>query len=109
MELEYEIIKLGRILSDCNDAGSDLWSWLPSYRKAKKCLGGYASNVRPCNADVMREACSFIADACNPSEEHMNSYYLYQCPCGGDCPRVPTDDFPGEGLAKVQDWSMMAK
>lgn len=98
MNLEEEIISLGRTLEDYNNASYDLWTWLPSYRKAKECLGDYASNIRPGHAEIMREACSFIADACAPSEERLNSHYLYQCPCEGDCPREPLEDSSGKSV-----------
>jgi hypothetical protein len=92
MGIEQGIISLGRKLKGYNDAAYDLWTWLPSYRKAKKCLGDYACNIRPGHAEVMREACDFISDACDPSKERLESHYLYQCPCEGDCPKVAKED-----------------
>lgn len=88
MSFESELIDYAHNLEKSRDAASDLWTWLPSYRKAKKCLGDYVCNVRPNTADIMREACDFIADACNPDSERLGSHYLYECPCYGDCPKA---------------------
>lgn len=88
MSFESELIEFAHKLEKSKDAASDLWTWLPSYRKAKKCLGDYAINIQPSNADIMKEACDFIADACNPDAERLASHYLYECPCDGDCLKV---------------------
>jgi hypothetical protein len=87
MSFESELTNFVHQVEKSNDAAYDLWTWLPSYRKAKKCLGDYSCNVRPTNSEVMKEACDFIADNCNPDAERLNSHYLYQCPCNGDCPK----------------------
>lgn len=88
MSFETELSNFVHTLERSNDAAHDLWTWLPSYRKAKKCMGDYAANVKPNNAEIMKEACDFISDGCNPNEDRLTTHDLYQCPCYGDCPKV---------------------
>lgn len=71
------------------DASFDLWTWLPSYKKAQECLGDYAANVRPTPEWVMREACEYLAERCNPSKDKLSDPWgPYGCPCQGDCPKA---------------------
>jgi hypothetical protein len=91
MSFESELLSFAHNIEKSNEAAYDLWTWLPSYRKAKNCLGDYACNVRPNTADIMREACDFIADACNPDAERLATHYLYECSCCGDCPNQASE------------------
>lgn len=88
MSFESELLSFAHKIEKSNDAANDLWTWLPSYRKAKKCLGDYVCEVRPNNTEIMKEACDFIADSCNPDAERLESHYLYQCSCDGHCPKA---------------------
>jgi hypothetical protein len=88
MTLETDLCDFVHQLKNTRDSASDLWTWLPSKRKAEQCLGDYYCNVRPSNSDIMKEACDYIADKCDPSKERLDSHYLYQCPCNGDCPKA---------------------
>lgn len=79
------------------DAAFDLWTWLPSYKQAEACLGDYASEVEPGADWIMKEACSFIAHGCSPTEEQLAQDPCYCCPCEGMCPKTnnsPSTDSP---------------
>lgn len=92
MRFLSELSAFVKEVEDAEDASFDLWTWLPSYRKAKGCLGDYAANVRPSPKDVMKEACQYLADRCNPSQADLDDAMgLYGCPCQGDCPKAPQD------------------
>lgn len=82
-----DIIRFAAELQQNNDASFDLWTWLPSYKKAEECLGDYYSDVQPSIHDVMREATTYIGHKCNPTQEQLDKEYEYQCPCNGDCPK----------------------
>lgn len=88
MNLESEIVSFAHKLERRQDAAYDLWTWLPSYKKAQACLGDYAVNVRPDMALIMQEALQFIADKCSPCQEDLdNPEFIYSCPCYGICPK----------------------
>jgi hypothetical protein len=50
------LIALGETLARERDAAFYLWTWLPSRAAAERAHGDYASEHRPGNADIMREA-----------------------------------------------------
>jgi hypothetical protein len=78
-------------LEGTEDAASDLWTWLPSYKKAQDCLGDYAHNVKPLVKDIILEANHFISHKCGPTEEQLKDWQ-YVCPCQGDCPKNPNPE-----------------
>lgn len=77
------IIALGRELEDQANEAFSLWTWLPSYKAAKAAHGDCADNHTPSVADVLKEACMFIAHGLNPTEEQRaEAGDFYKCPCG---------------------------
>lgn len=92
MSFEGEIMRFAHRLEQNDNAAFDLWTWLPSCKKAEKCLGDYYSEIRPPQYDIMREATQFILDKCAPDEEKLNTHYEYQCPCNGECPKRQNED-----------------
>lgn len=96
--------EMRRLVAQCdsvNEAASDLWTWLPSHKQAEACLGDYAFNVQPGADWIMREACSFIAHKCSPTDEQLTQEPYYQCPCDGMCPKAPADPEPPQVKAPV--------
>lgn len=73
------------------DRAFDLWTWLPSSKKAQKCLGDYYSEMMPDMAEIMEEATLFIASKCNPEPYELEENTIYQCPCDGNCPKQKDD------------------
>lgn len=85
MSLKDDFIRLGKQLEDESNAAFNLWTWLPSYKDSQKGHGDYASEFMPSVADIMNEACCFIADGLNPSEEKIKERgYIYKCTCEED-------------------------
>jgi hypothetical protein len=87
MSFAGDLMRFAHELEQNDNAAFDLWTWLPSYKKAEDCLGDYSSEVRPSQYDIMREATHYIAHGCNPNQEQLDNDYQYQCPCNGDCPK----------------------
>lgn len=50
------IAELARQFAAEDNAAFDLWSWLPSHRRASKAHGDYASEYRPSIASLLYEA-----------------------------------------------------
>lgn len=90
------LISLGRELGETKNAAYDLWTWLPSHKRAVAAHGDYADNYTPSIHDVVREATEFISHDCRPSaEQQTEAGDLYRCPCGDD--HGDTDeDSPGK-------------
>ena len=79
------VISLGHELAEMKNAAHDLWSWLPSHKRAQAAHGDYASNFTPSMRDIMREASEYIAHGCRPTpEQQTHAGDLYRCPCGED-------------------------
>ena len=77
------IISLAHELEAQQNEAYSLWTWLPSYKAAEAAHGDYASNHTPSVADVLKEACMFIAHGLNPSDEQRaEAGDFYKCPCG---------------------------
>lgn len=98
-DLANQIIAFAGDLQRNSDAASDLWTWLPSYKKAQACLGDYAFNVKPPEADIMYEACEYIRrlkDSLRKGGEFTEPDG--ECPCQGECPKfnVPGSSGPSE-------------
>lgn len=89
--LRDEIGRLAHTMDEEDNAASDLWTWLPSYREAEKHHGDYWQEQKPSNADIMNEAAMYLmglkptpeqiaqaaADASEPGQ-------WFACPCGED-------------------------
>lgn len=91
MFVKDAIIRLGEILKDEENAASDLWTWLPSYKAAKAVHGDYANNHRPSTASVLMEAAIFISFLRGFSKDREKEMGLFECPCG-ECERPQTCD-----------------
>lgn len=79
------ITALARELENESNAGFDLWTWLPSYRKAQKHHGDYASEHMPTTANIMDEACEYICllvEGKTPEEIDKMDNEWFDCPCG---------------------------
>lgn len=88
MSFESDLLNFANSLEKNRDAASDLWSWLPSYRKAKDCMGDYCFKVMPSIADIMIEATIYISSIKkNISDDFTIADPYFQCPCLGDCPK----------------------
>jgi hypothetical protein len=89
MSFLTELSSFVKQAEDAENASFDLWTWLPSYKRAQECRGDYAVELRPTPEWVMREACELLADRCNPSEEKLaDPFGMYGCPCQGNCEKV---------------------
>lgn len=88
MSAKFDFISLGEQLSREENAAYDLWTWLPSYREAKKYHGDYADEQRPSTDWVMREASSYFADL-----KYGRLKSVYKCPCDNEFhPDINTED-----------------
>jgi hypothetical protein len=78
-----DLINFARQLSDEDDAAFMLWTWLPSHKVAEKHHGDYASEFRPSNLDVMKEAAMYLGHLKHPdvplTEEEKD--WFETCPC----------------------------
>jgi hypothetical protein len=77
------IIRLGRELSEQDNAAFDLWTHLPSHKAADEHHGDYAAEYRPSVTNVLREAAIFISHKLDPTPEQIKEAGdYYSCPCG---------------------------
>lgn len=89
MKMRQEIIKFAHELERQDNEAFMLWTWLPSYRAAKKHHGDYSDNFTPPISDILTEATMYIAELKDP--EHYKNFpspeharFFEQCPCGED-------------------------
>jgi hypothetical protein len=83
MSIRHEIQALARQFDAEDNAAFDLWSWLPSYKEAKKFHGEYVDQHEPSIADIMKEASIFFSHKMNPTPEQIKEAgEFYKCPCG---------------------------
>lgn len=87
MSFAGDLMRFAHELEQNDNAAFDLWTWLPSHKKAEDCLGDYYIEVQPSQNEIMKEARRYIAHGCNPTQEQLDNDYQYQCPCNGDCPK----------------------
>lgn len=80
MDLKSAIQSFARELDRQDNASYDLWSWLPSYRAAKKHHGDCADEFMPMLSDVLIEATEYIASLVAP--EIAQLMHDVDCPCG---------------------------
>lgn len=96
-DLRDQLISLGHDLGEERNAAFDLWTWLPSYKRAQAGHGDHGSSHFPGVRNVIVEAATFIGDRLHPTpDEVKEAGDLYQCPCGEHHP------LPGEGQAEKQ-------
>lgn len=84
--IKQNLIRLGEVLADENNAAHDLWSWLPSHAVAEAHHGDYASEHCPSNRDVMAEAAMYLAHLKRPEValKTEEKEWFMNCPCGED-------------------------
>jgi hypothetical protein len=84
MNLRNEIQNFAKELEEQDNAAMDLWSWLPSYREAKKYHGDYHHEFQPSIADIMKEASTVFAKTKydEPIIDGDDRQPRFQCPCG---------------------------
>ena len=92
MSLKSELIRFAKELEETDNASFMLWTWLPSYKMARKAHGDYADEHRPPTAELMKETCEYLSllkwtDKWDLSEEHRRE--PFRCICE-ECP-VPTE------------------
>lgn len=83
------IMALGRKLEAEEDAGFDLWTWLPSYKAAKANHGDYASEFRPSTENLLKEAAMYLAFLNGHDKENEQNAGWFECPCG-ECEKPKT-------------------
>jgi len=77
------IIELGHQLAEEQNAAADLWTWLPSHRRAQAGHGDQAHEHRPSVCDVIIEASTFLSHRMKPTvAQAMEAGEIYQCTCG---------------------------
>lgn len=74
-----DIIDIGNQLDRIRNRALDLWTWLPSYRKATEHHGDYACEYQPPIDEIMREACEMFAYFRDKGVEMLP---CVECPCG---------------------------
>ena len=91
MSIKGDIIRLGEQLSREENAAFDLWTWLPSYKEARKYHGDYADEQRPSTDWIMREACHVLAEL--KYGENAEIEDIFKCPCDNEHhPDINTED-----------------
>jgi hypothetical protein len=81
-EHQAALIAFGRSIEACQDAGFDLWTWLPSYRAAKAAHGDYASEHQPPTERLLQEAAVVLARLSGYVVSDDDEASLLACPCG---------------------------
>lgn len=82
MTLRSEIRELARRFDDEDNAAFDLWSWLPTHRRAQKDHGDYAHEYRPPLSIIMEEAAAvFAALRDGPLTPEAEARILEEFPC----------------------------
>ena len=77
-------INFARKLESIQNEQFNLWTWLPSYKIAQKHHGDYADEFSPETADIIKEACYYLAHLKNPNEplSENQKEWFERCPCG---------------------------
>lgn len=93
------IIRLGKELSDINDAAFDLWTWLPSNFFLRRYHGEYDLEFRGSVDDVMIEATRVLSAISGyvPEGLDLDLDAPYNCTCGEI--HIPVQD-------DHEDWPM---
>jgi hypothetical protein len=108
MTLRGEMASLLRNLDAEDNAAFDLWTWLPSYKDATTHHGDYASEHKPSNADILREAALVFSLKKYTEQVDIDSWWsrnkaeadsFFKCQCGEE--HVPSP--PNESVKSLMD------
>jgi hypothetical protein len=81
MSLKDDIQRFAHELEAADNAASDLWTWLPSYKAAERAHGDYASEYQPDHATVMKEAAMLFAELKGFDHSDAEIEEWFGCPC----------------------------
>lgn len=85
------IRELARIFDAEDEAAFNLWTYLPSHRRAQRCHGDYADAHRPTLTEILCEARLLIAFNCKVTTDMLEDELGTECPCGEDHPWESSD------------------
>lgn len=85
-DLREDLIKFTDNLRKEQEAAFDLWTWLPSFKEAKRYHEDYADTLMPSVEMIMRECavlCGYLQDRLHGRDRKLpEETDLFQCPCG---------------------------